>query len=348
MDTERAITIASPDGNSDTRGVKDPCVVRLPSGEYMMYASLPPSSWDGWGVGRFTATHPGGPWTELGPAKIYGIEGAEVCAPSVVVEEKDGAPLYKMYVQTTCFSEEGVIALAVSRDGENFYPGNPTVVMSADDVKDAPHKVVGLYDVALSDVTRQGKTYECMTFSGYRRLGCGDIFMSMREKNGKDDAWSPPKPVLLQENVPVHNKPGSSDFEWGLEGAKIVQLAEDVYVMVGVCFLSGADLPRGTRQRVFMAAASAPDGPFHFMKLAIAPAFQAGGENGHPDTLDLGNGRLGILYQERRGDAPEDLWHLRYGEVEKSQLLTEAKACLAAVPGHTSVGPQTPRPFPKI
>jgi hypothetical protein len=45
------------------------------------------------------------------------------------------------------------------------------------------------------------------------------------------------------------------------------------------------------------------------------------GENGHPDVIDLGNGNLAVLYQERAGDAEHYPWHLRYAELDKASLL---------------------------
>lgn len=89
------------------------------------------------------------------------------------------------------------------------------------------------YDVAVSDFTSSGSDCQCMTFSGYRSVGCGDIYMTMRPKNGANAAWSEPKLILAQENVPFHNPPGSKNFEWGLEGAMIMQLDEDVFLLHG-------------------------------------------------------------------------------------------------------------------
>lgn len=304
--------------------VKDPTVVSLPDGTYAMYATLDASYMKPGLVGRFTATDPAGPWQEETPAKIEDIDGPEVCAPSVVLEQKDGRTVYKMYIQTSCFHEDGVIAAATSEDGIHFRA--EPVAMTKDDVSEP---VVSLYDVAVSDVTRGKKEYDCMTFSGYREIGCGDVYVSMREKG--TESWGAPKRALKQEDVPFHNRPGSKDFEWGLEGTKLVQLAEDAYLMIGVCFLSEGE--RGTRQRVFFAAAATPDGPFQAMNTLIDPTpYKEGtGENGHAETIDRGD-KIGILYQERAGEGRDKPWHLRYAEVEKAELLREIYAKLAPPP----------------
>jgi hypothetical protein len=153
----------------------------------------------------------------------------------------------------------------------------------------------------------------------------------MREKGA--DAWEKPKLALKQEDVPFHNKPGSENFEWGLEGAKVVQLADDAYLMIGVCFLDKDKAERGTRQRVFFAASATPEGPFLPMGTPIEPTpyKEGAGENGHPETIDLG-AKLGILYQERAGEGADKPWHLRYAEIDKAELLKEIYARLAPPP----------------
>ncbi|MEZ0224510.1 MAG: hypothetical protein ACAH83_08155 [Alphaproteobacteria bacterium] len=310
--------------------IKDPAVVKLPDGTYVLYCTLDASYMKPGLVGRFTAAAPEGPWQEEAPAELSGVSGPEVCAPAVVMEEKDGKPLFKMYIQTSCFHEDGVIAVATSTDGIHFTAEK--TVMTKDDVRGS----VSLYDVAVSDITHGGKPAECMVFSAYREIGCGDVYISMRDKGAA--AWEQPVLALRQEDVPFHNKPGSENFEWGLEGAKVVQLADDAYLMAGVCFLDGETSARGTRQRVFFAAASSPLGPFVPMNTPIDPTpYKEGtGENGHPDIIDLGD-KLGILYQERAGEGRDKPWHLRYARADKAALLKEVRARLAPpVRGKTS------------
>lgn len=313
--------------------MKDPSVIRMEDGSYQMYCSLGTSVTQQWVVGRFEAQHPGGPWQELPHAEIDNVEGAEVCAPAVVLSQKDGKPLFEMYVQTTCFSPGGVIAYATSEDGRHFTGADKPAMTCADLTAADQKNIMSLYDVGMSDFDMAGKTYECMVFSGYRRIGCGDVFMSLREKpvdGAAPAAWSQPQLVLKQEEVPFHNKPDSDNFEWGLEGVKIDKLADDAYLMTGVCFLDEPNEARGTRQRVFFAAAPKPEGPYVPMRTPIEPtAYPEGtGENGHPDTVDMGDA-LGFLYQERAGEGKP--WHLRYTEMKKADLLAEVRAALTPV-----------------
>lgn len=331
--------------------VKDPAIVPMPDGSYMLYATVfgPGISREDI-IGRFHASHPQGPWHQLESARVHGVTGPEVCAPQVLLSEENGQLLWTMYVQTSCFEQDGHIAVAVSRDGKDFY-ALPTPAMTRHAINQ--HSVVCLYDVSVSDIHLKGKPYECMVFSGYRHFnpvaaghdtletgimssitqnGCGDLYMSLREKDGFSSEWSTPKLILKQEDVPFHNHPASPNFEWGLEGGKIIQLEEDSFLLTGVCFLEKDIALRGTRQRVFFATAASPAGPFvsHTLPLEPTPYDVGQGENGHPDVIDLGS-RLAILYQERAGVGHP--WHLRYAEISKKEvqaLLSPPAPVLAA------------------
>lgn len=269
-------------------------------------------------IGRFAAAHPSGPWQSLGAVQIKGLEGNDICAPCILHEAQDGQPLWRMFVQTECFREDGIIAEAISTDGIHFQAASMPV-MTKDDIPSGGFPVVGLYDVALSRITQDGAEFDCMTFSAYRRLGCGDIYSSVRKRGLPDAPWSRPVLVMAQENVPFHNQPSSINYEWGLEGAKLVQLKQDLFLMVGVCFLDRDVSHQGTRQRVFFGASSSPFDICRAISMPLDPfTYEDGqGENGHPDTIDLGPA-IGILYQERAGyNKP---WHLRYTEISKNAL----------------------------
>ena len=292
--------------------IKDPSVVRMADGTFLMYATVFTRK-EHYRIGRFEAKHPRGPWHELSRIR-HDIAGSEVCAPSMRLRERDDERLWTMYVQTACFQENGRIEKAVSSDGVHFLCAL-AAVMSVADVPAFPESALaGLYDVSVSDIRWKGVDYECMVFSGYRRVGCGDLYLSMRVKADAETKWQKPRLLLRQEDVPFHNRPDSPNFEWGLEGAKLIQVSDDFFAVVGVCFLDKGPEHRGSRQRVFMAGGSSPMHPFRLMTLPIEP-IPAQGENGHPDTIDMGNS-IGLLYQERDGDGKP--WYLRYREYSKA------------------------------
>jgi hypothetical protein len=297
--------------------MKDPSVVEVNKNQYIMYASIGSSLSQKWIIGRFEASNPSGVWKELPPVEFENLDGPEVCAPAIMVDSTHHESNWNMYVQTSCFSENGIIALATSKDGQHFI-GHENAVMSKDTLEHHPHQIVGVYDAGISEVMVDGESHLCLLFSGYRKIGCGDIFMTIRKKNAHESSWNTARCILAQEDVPFHNSPSYEHFEWGLEGAKIIQLSPQCFLLVGVCFLPRPRTHIGTRQRVFFAISNSLEGPFIPLGSPFAPQGQNGmGEHGHPDTLLLGQ-EMYIYYQERRGDGQP--WYLRLARYDLPQL----------------------------
>jgi hypothetical protein len=307
--------------------IKDPSVVRLPDGTFAMFASIGRSQSQDWIVGRFAADHPCGPWQELEPVRFHGLSGPQLCAPAVTYEERDGRPLWTMYVQTACFEEDGVIALATSENGVDFHPQDPLLVTRHTLDRDQP-RVVGVYDAGVARVEHLGRRLTCMFFTGCNRVGNGDIYLSVRDEARPGDGWTPGRLVLRQDEIPFHNRPSYEHYEWGLEGAGLVQLGRDLYLMVGVCFLERGQEHRGTRQRVFFAASNSPFGPYAPIGVPFEPwPYEEGaGEHGHPDAVVDGE-TMFLLYQERSGEGRP--WHLRHAAFGLGELRAQANEALA-------------------
>ncbi|HET9147098.1 MAG TPA: hypothetical protein VFN77_03545, partial [Acetobacteraceae bacterium] len=301
--------------------IKDPDLVRLPDGGWMMLASVGNSSVQQWVVGRFTAEGLDGPWRELEPVRFHGLSGPELCAPSTVCRREAEGDRWRMYIQTACFSPDGRIISAESADGQNFYPSSDLLVTKESIVGDLD--VIGVYDVGVTEITINSDPYECLAFSGYRRVGSGDLYAAFRSKLAPELGWTTPVCILRQEAVPFHNHPEYEHHEWGLEGAKILQISETCYLLVGVCFLQRDESFLGMRQRVFFAGSRTPNGRFIPLGTAIEPFTT--GENGHPDAV-IEEGRLVLIYQERLGDGQP--WHLRHAEFDLDALARQiAQAC---------------------
>lgn len=304
--------------------IKDPSVLQLKDGSYLMYASIGNSVHQHWKVGRFHAPALDTEWTELPAVEFEGISGPQLCAPAVTYEvQPDGTELWTMYIQTACFEEDGVIAVATSTNGQHF-SGLPQPVITKESIGASPAPVVGVYDVGISEVRSSDQDLLCMVYSGYRRIGCGDIYVSYKNKHVQDAEWSKGECLLTQESLPFHNRPDYAHFEWGLEGAKIIQLAEECFVMIGVCFLPKPHQFLGSRQRVFLAGARSMNGPYTPLGLPFFPtsantthAKNVIGENGHPDTLITGE-TLWVIYQERTGNGQP--WHLRISSFDIPKL----------------------------
>lgn len=313
------------------KDIKDPSVIRMPGGQYEMFASIGNSSDEKWKVGHFVADNPSGPWKELPPVEFttpegmkHNLSGENCCAPAVLLEEKDGRPLYKMYIQTTCFQPDGAIAIATSRDGTHF-EAQPETVATVGSVTGGK-KLANVYDSGISEIEYNGEKYLYCVYTGCTKVGCGDLYYSVRPKSGTEKDWSTGKLLLDQKDVPFHNQPGVPHFEWGLEAGQVVQLDKDMYLMAAVCFLDKEGKEHnGTRQRLFFAASRTPFGGFTPIGVAIEPHGQ--GENGHPDMV-VHDGKLGLLYQERAGDGKP--WHLRYTDYDMEQLKQQVREHLDA------------------
>ncbi len=106
--------------------------------------------------------------------------------------------------------------------------------------------------------------------------------------------------------MPFHNQRGIDGYEWGIEGAQLVELRDGRVLLNAVCFLTGH--PAGTRQRVFFAISDTATGPFHVLGPVLAPESGDGsGENGHASAVVDGE-ELVLLFQERTLSDP--LWRM--------------------------------------
>lgn len=292
--------------------LKDPCVIKLPTGGYMLYASIGTSVTQRWRVGRFSAHTLAGPWQEEAPVEFTNLAGPQLCAPALHVQEG----IIHMYIQTGCFEENTTIVHATSMDSQVFVADDHPVVTRFSTLEN-PHPIVGVYDAGISQVSLDGVETTCMVYSAYRRVGCGDMYVTVKDPLTR--AWMRPQSILSQEHVPFHNDPSGEHFEWGLEGGKIEQLAQNLFILIGVCFLPRPVGYEGKRQRIFLAVSKSILGPFVPLGLPFAPSIKHG-EIGHPDTMIDGD-EMHIVYQERKGKGKP--WYFRQGALP-TRLLVEA------------------------
>lgn len=304
---------------SATPEIKDPNVVRLPGGTWAMYASVGRSTDESWHVGRFLADDLAGPWRETDHVDLGHAAGPCACAPAVVPEPGGG---FTLYLQTDCFTDGASIEAYASRDGARFTHAGTLV---------APGHHALVYDAGARSLTHRGHRIRLLLYTGCERVGCGDLWGVALDEERPEDGWSPPQLVLAQEHVPFHNQRHDPEREWALEGAEVVQADAGLYLLVGVCFLPLGHGARGSRQRVFLAAARSPLGPYVPMGCPLRPA--PGGENGHASAV-VEAGALHLLYQARRGRDPCP-WYLRHA---RFGLAGVAAAMLAAL-GRADVSP---------
>jgi hypothetical protein len=90
---------------------------------------------------------------------------------------------------------------------------------------------------------------------------------------------------VKQEDIPHHNQSDHEDYEWGMEGAQLIQLPNKKIILNAVCYLPEG--VRGIRQRVFFAIADAVTGPYKTLGPILDPDSNSwdSAENGHATAL---------------------------------------------------------------
>jgi hypothetical protein len=289
---------------------KDPSVIQLENGRYRLYASVGSSVTQTWMIGMFEADTLDASWKFMGRTEID-LAGDRVCAPAVLHQPHATKNRFILDVQSECFylpGRECSIYRAFSEDGLTFRTENQPLI-STDDLRRVGYDVIGVYDAGTSTVFVNGETQEVVLFSAYRRDPLsdiprlfGDIYMTSR----------PLKLVISQDHVPFHNRPFSPTAEWGVEGAKVIQLSSDVYLWVFVSFLEGEEL----RQRVTWATSRS----LYEQPILIGVTYppQKGTENGHSDIFEL-DGQVVEIRQQRNGK--DGKWFFVGAQYDKTVLI---------------------------
>jgi hypothetical protein len=238
------------------------------------------------------ATDLQGPWQLLDPVDVAGIEGGCVAAPGVIADH-DGL---HMFLQTDYNALGGRIEHLVSTDDGETFRHQRTVLTSAAHIGEA-----GIYDP--HPAVLWGRRF--LVYSAFSVVGQPDIHLAVSESDGWDGPWHRLGPILRHEQVSCHNQIGACDYEWGLEGAQLVELPDRQVLLNAVCFLPGA--PAGSRQRVFFALGDSPVGPFEVMGPVLTPAGgPVAGENGHASAVVVRDEIQLFLQQRPRGRGD---WH---------------------------------------
>lgn len=268
-------------------GLKDPCVVRF-QGLWHLFAT---GCKDGfrYDVVHAVAPRPTGPWTMLPPSDVVGAEGPSLCAPGVVA---DGELLH-MFVQESYNTLGGTIRHLVSIDAGASFHCAGTALESIPGSSEA-----GLYDAHPGAVGDD----KFVVYAGMANVGEPDLHLARSESGTWNGPWERLGVLLGHEDVDCHNPRGCPAYEWGLEGGQITELPDGRTLLSAVCFLPDGD--HGTRQRIFLAVADRPEGPYDVLGPALDPVrYAAGGENGHGCTV-VDRGRVYLFLQHRDGDGP--------------------------------------------
>ncbi len=263
------------------RDVKDPCPV-FDGRQWHLFGSGGSTKSETWQIYHATAPGIEGPWTEQ-PTINLALRGSGVAAPGVIFS--DG--LFRMFIQTEFMKTDGTIEYLTSPDGYAWTHVN-TALRSMTDT--AEH---GIYDPHPAMIG--GACY--LTYSG---MPAGwppkpDIYLARSVSGTWEGPWVRLGSILDHEAVAGHhNQHGSVDYEWGIEGAQLVELPDGRVLLNATSFLPSGT--RGSRQRVFFAVASDVQGPYQSIGPILEPS--GFGENGHATALLDGNNVV-LCYQAR-------------------------------------------------
>lgn len=282
-------------------GLKDPCVVRF-QGRWHLFATGCKERWT-YDVVHAVAPRPTGPWTMLPPSHVVGAEGPSLCAPGVVAE----GDLLHMFVQESYNTLGGAIRHLVSADGGDTFHAAGTALTSVPGGSEA-----GIYDAHPCTVGDD----KLLVYAGMANVGEPDLHLARSTTGSWDGPWERLGVVLGHDDVDCHNPRGCPSYEWGLEGGQLTELPDGRTLLSAVCFLPGGG--HGSRQRVFLAVAERPEGPYDVLGPALDPVrYSVGGENGHGCTV-VDRGRVYLFFQHRDGDGPP--WSLLVTSVPAAAL----------------------------
>ncbi len=272
--------------------LKDPCPV-FDGTLWHVFGSSGTVTTESWKILHATAPDLYGPWTEH-EALDLAVNGSGIAAPGVIHE----CGVFHMFIQTEFMKSGGRCEHAVSNDGFHWVVLNPAILSLPDTDED------GIYDPHPAIIG--GKRY--IVYSGmpkFTRVAQPDVYLARSQSDSWFGPWKRLGKILDHLDVPHHNAREHPDYEWGIEGAQLVELPDGRVLLNATCFLP--DGPRGSRQRVFFAIADDVQGPY----VSVGPVLDPGepGENGH-STVMIDGGKLTLFYQSRR-EATNHRW--RFG-----------------------------------
>jgi hypothetical protein len=278
--------------------VKDPCVVHDGARWHLYGTGV--SARAGFEVLHATASALDGQWRVESPIALAStLEGGCLAAPGVIA---DGGKLH-MFLQTDFNLFDGRIEHLCSSDGGDSFAHLRPALHAVPGTAEA-----GVYDPHPARVA--GELY--LTYSAFATIGMPDVYLARSLSATWDGPWERLGPILCHEQVPFHNARDCEDYEWGLEGAQLVELPGGRILLVAVCFLAAG--LAGNRQRVFLAAADDVRGPFEPIgPLTVGRA----GENGHASAVLVGEA-VAIVMQER--DGAKSAWRYSMGCVDVADL----------------------------
>lgn len=301
------------------KDTKDPCPV-FDGTTWHIFGSGGSVRDEKWKILHATAPTLNGPWKEVEPAKLIGVEGDHVAAPGVVYDVEDR--LFHMIVQTDFLAVDGTIEYLTSSDGLTFHKVN-TALTPIPDTEEA-----GLYDPHPAIVG--GEKYVVYSgtprviHNGVRHVSKPNIFLAKSTSNKWSGPWQRMGKILDHADIAEHhNQVDHPSYEWGIEGPQLIELPSGKILLKATCFLPEGNF--GSRQRVFFSIADRVTGPYRTLGPVLTDSLEEweSGENGHAAGF-LRDGLLYIFYQARSNkvadDAAANNWRYGIATFDPAQL----------------------------
>lgn len=259
------------------------------------------------GVEILHLTAPGldGPWQEHPSPVLHGVDRIRFpSAPGVVAE---GNTLH-LFLQHDFNVLGGRIEHLVSEDGGATFARSGRGHGSRASAGEA-----GVYDPDAAVIGAD----RYLTYAAMSVVGQPDLYLARSRTDSWDGPWERVGCILDHAQVQCHNQRGCAGYEWGLEGPQLLELPGGDVLLTAVCFLPGR--PAGHRQRLLLAVAPDPGGPYAVLGTPVEPSGPGGtGENGH-GTAVLEGGSVHLVYQERLGFG--EPWRYRRATVDVASLV---------------------------
>jgi galactokinase/galactose mutarotase-like enzyme len=196
-----------------------------------------------------------GPYLEENPPVLLGDMPKGIYeAPSLVAE---GNRLH-LFAQTTYYRLGGTIEHFVSTDGHTFTWTNTAL-------RPIPGSAqAGIYDVDACELGAKaggGQPRQALIYSGFSRDGGRDdrpdpcVFLAESRESWEGLFVNGRRPILTDRDVAWHNShdPANPYYEWGLEGAQLLRLSSDRYLLLCVGFEKRPGREYMAAQRLFFA-----------------------------------------------------------------------------------------------
>jgi hypothetical protein len=269
-----------PDGHRD---IKDPCPV-FDGKRWHIFGSGGDVRSEQWGIFHASSTSLNGPWTQHATIYLH-VAGSGIAAPGIVYENG----IFQMFVQTEFLQGGGTIEYFLSNDGDHWYHVD-TLLRAIENTDEH-----GIYDPHPAVIKGQ-KYIVYSAFPAGTRKPQPDLYLAKSKTNEWEGPWIRLGKILDHTEVSEHhNARDQSDYEWGIEGAQLIELPDGRVLLNAVSFLPQGAF--GSRQRVFFAVADSIMGPYRSLGIALPDPTEPG-ENGHASGFMDGDD-LVLCYQQR-------------------------------------------------